>query len=237
MRVANKTTFDMMKFRLGQRSSELIDANKVIATGKRINRLSDDPIGLTQVISLKSSLQNIEQYNKNIDTGKTWLTGGETALSSTNDLVLTTRQLALNMANASVSASQRKDAVEQIDATLTQLMALGNTQVNGSYVFAGTRTDVKPFEFDDETNPTKVIYKGNEAPFNIKTSKDSRLAVGANGAAIFWEDSIDVDETNNKIDFMEYPMGAYPSKEITATIESGTYTREELAAAVENAMN
>lgn len=237
MRVANKTLYDSVRLQLGNLTESLEKSNEVVSTTKRINRLSDDPIGLTQVISLKSSLESIAQYNKNIDVGKSWLTGTETALSSANDLILTTRQLALNMANASVSASQRQDAVEQIDATLTQLLDLANTRVSGSYIFAGTRTDVKPFEFDDESNPTEVIYNGNQVPFSIKTSEDSRVAVGANGAAIFWEDSMVVDETNNKIDFIEYPMGAYPSREITATIESGTYSPDQLATAVENAMN
>jgi len=129
-----------MRLRLGNLTEELNKSNEIISTGKRINRLSDDPVGLSQVLVLKSSLSNIEQLEKNVDIGKTWLEGGETALTSVNDQILYVKNLCLQLTNASANATQRADAVEIIDGVLRQIVSLGNTEVNGASIFAGTKT-------------------------------------------------------------------------------------------------
>lgn len=227
MRVATKTIYDMMKFSLGQRSSELIEANNVIATGKRINRLSDDPIGLTQVLNLKSTISGLDQLDRNILAGRNWLTVSETALGSVEDLVSDTKILCVELANDSVNAQQRQDAVEQINGTLSQIVDIANTTINGQYIFGGTKTDLKPFVVDDEQNPTKVTYQGSEEAFKIKLGKDSTLPVGISGLDIFWENTVTIDATNNKIDFKEN-LGEN-AQDLTATIADGEYSASELA--------
>ncbi len=203
MRVPNITLYNTMKLRLGDLTEQLKNINEVVTTGKQINKLSDDPIGLSQVLDLKSSLSNIGQLEKNIDVGKTWLTGGESALSSVNEQILYVKNMGLQLVNASTNTSQRKDAVEIVDGVLRQLLTLANTKVNGSSIFSGIKTEISPFYFDDEDNPTKVLYQGNDIPFEIKSDSTGNLAVGRNGETVFWEDYLKVDETNNRIDFIE----------------------------------
>jgi len=237
MRVANKTIYDMIKFRLGNVTEELQRANEVVATGKRINSLSDDPVGLTQCLNIRSSLANLEQLDKNISTARTWLNAGETALDSINDLISDTKVLCLQMANDSINATDRAEAAELVDGYLRQILSLANTQVNGQYIFAGTKTDTKPFAFDDEANPTKVSYSGNNSRFTVKIGKDATVAVGRNGEEVFWDESVTIDETNNMIDFEEiWPAGPVGDVVLSATIPSGKYTPDQLATAVQSAM-
>ena len=58
---------DLVKFNLANITEALSQANLVVATEKRINSLSDDPVGLTQVLNIKSSLDGIEQLGRNIN--------------------------------------------------------------------------------------------------------------------------------------------------------------------------
>lgn len=238
MRVASKNIYDTMMFRLGSLTTSLKKANEVVTTGNRVNRLSDDPIGSTKIVSLRSSIENFDQIQKNIDTGRTWLNASETALSTTRDLISEAKLRTLQLANASTNEAQRKDAVTHIDSILRKLVDLGNTEINGSYIFAGTDNKVRPFEFDDTVNPTEVIYNGDSNSFAVKTGKISSLAISRDGEAVFWDDEITIDSTNNKIDFIEHSTSyAYPSAELSATVDSGSYTPAELAVAVRNAMN
>ena len=154
MRVATKTIYDMVKFNLANITEDLYKANKVVASTKRINSLSDDPVALTQSLSIRSSLSNLAQLEKNISTGRSWLNAGETALVSINGLISDAKILCLQMANASVNDIQRADAAELIDGILRQIIPLGNTEINGQHIFAGTKTDIKPFTLDDETTAT-----------------------------------------------------------------------------------
>jgi flagellar hook-associated protein 3 len=231
MRVAFNTLYDSTRYRLGQLTGDLNKANQVVVTGKRINTLSDDPVGLSQVLKIKSNLSNLNQLQRNIDTGRTWLDAGETALDSVKGLISDAKILSLAMSNDTVSASDRADAAGQIDGILDQILELANSRVNGQYIFSGTKTDIKPFEFDDPENPTEVDYFGNENPFSIKIGKDATVEAGHTGD-VFLESCIAVDETNNKIDFSE-DAGV---TELTATINGGNYTADQLADEIESAM-
>jgi len=193
MRVANKTIYDSLAYRLEQRTSELNSANTVVTTGKRINSLSDDPIGFAKVLDLKSAISNLNQLDKNISTGQSWLTTEETALSSVKELIGDSKILALSMQNDTVNAQQRFDAAGQINGIIIQLVDLANTQANGQYVFSGTKTGLPAFVMDDETNPTQVSYQGNDNPFTIKMAEASNIAVGRVGEIDFCEDYVTVD--------------------------------------------
>ena len=75
MRVPNLSLYNDARYRLGGLTSDLQAANEVMATQKRINRASDDPIGLSQVLGLNTTLGNLEQIEKNVNMGISWLKG------------------------------------------------------------------------------------------------------------------------------------------------------------------
>jgi len=136
------------------------------------------------------------------------------------------------MSNGSMTDSERKDAAAQIDGTLRQILELANTKVNGQSIFAGTKTDIRPFVFDSKENPAEVSYLGNESGFKVKTGKETDMVVGHNGESVFFDSYVRIDETNNHLDF-SVDNGL---TQLTATLQSGRYTPEELAAEVERAM-
>jgi len=191
MRVTNQSTYEAIKYHLAQRADDLVKANEIVASGKRINKLSDDPVGLVQVLSLRESLSNIEQMGRNVSTARSWLDGGETALGSVKELVTDMKTLAIQMANGTLGASERAGAAAQVEDALEEIVSLANTQVNGQYVFAGTKTDTKPFEIvrDGSGNPTGVTYSGNNTPFTVKIGKNTTLEAGHDGEAVFGDGS------------------------------------------------
>lgn len=240
MRVATSMLYNSSQYNLGTLTSDLKTANDVVSTQKRINTLSDDPSGLISVLDLTASISSVEQMSSNIEMGKTWLDSVESALNSVSDLISDANLLCSQSINGSMNTSQRADAVEQVDAIIDQMLMLANTQVGGRYVFSGSMTDTQPFALETDTDgtPLTVTYQGDDNPFVIKTGQDSQLEVGRNGSVVFEDSVITVDETNNKIDFREYSPNGYllPTNELTATIPSGSYTPDELAQAIENAM-
>ncbi|MBF0113180.1 MAG: hypothetical protein HQK74_10675, partial [Desulfamplus sp.] len=55
MRVPTISKYSTATYQLGVITSNLKDANDVMSTQKKMNTLSDDPIGMTQVLDLKES--------------------------------------------------------------------------------------------------------------------------------------------------------------------------------------
>ena len=178
MRVANKTIYDTIKFNLANITAQLNEANKTVASGKRITALSDDPAGLTQVLNIRSTLLNIEQLERNITFGKSWLTASESALSSVQNLISDARALCVEMATATKGAAERASAAKTIQNSIDEILSLANTEVNGRYIFAGTNTSTAPFNEDGS-------YNGNNNPFTIKTGRNATVTVGNDGEAVF----------------------------------------------------
>ncbi|ACN16753.1 putative flagellin [Desulforapulum autotrophicum HRM2] len=238
MRVPNISIYSSATYRLGTITSNLQDANEVVSTQKRINSMSDDPIGLSQVMGMNTNLKGLEQFNRNIDMGKTWLDTGEAALTSTNDSLLELKISIQQLSSAAAGTDQRAAMADNVDNIIKQLVDIGNSQVLDNYIFSGSKISEKPLTFDNELNPTAVVYNGDSNPFSIKTGETSTLEVGRNGAKIFWEDKITIDGSNNSLDFREFsPDYLQAGNELTAVVADGTYTKEELAEAIETAMD
>jgi len=178
MRVANKSVFEAVKYQLASISKEMNDANLVIATGKRINELSDDPVGIAQGLTIKTALANIEQLERNVSLGKSWLVASESALSQAQDVVSDLKALSVQMATDTTNPAQRISAAKTVQNMLDEIVALANTEVSGRYIFGGTRTDTTPFSPDG-------IYNGNNDAFTIKSDKNATMAVGSDGSTVF----------------------------------------------------
>lgn len=238
MRVPNINTYYSATYRLGNLTENLKNANEVMSTQKRINEISDDPLGLSQVLSLKNSIGNLKQIERNVVMGKSWLEGVENALDSVNNLILDAKSEASRLSNDSTTADERHDALERMNNIIEQIVSLGNTQVNGSYVFGGTDVDVIPFEYDTTSEPNKVVYSGNGIPFEIRTDANSGVQVGRDGKKTFWDTIVDINATNNTIVFREDNGHGSASQRVMETkIPDGTYTKEKLAIVVRNALN
>ena len=178
MRVANRYIFESVKYNLGSISEELSKANEIATTGKRINNLSDDPVGLTQSLTIQSDLAGIAQMGRNIDFGNSWLNASESALTSVETILSDTKALCVQMASGTIGADQRSAAAETVQNNLEEIVSLANTNVAGNYIFSGTKTDTIPF--DQFGN-----YDGDSNAFAIKISKNSTIEIGSAGDAVF----------------------------------------------------
>lgn len=178
MRVANKSVFDASKYQLASIAEELNNANLIVTTGKRINTLSDDPVGVTQGLNIKSALANIEQLERNISLGNLWLAASESAMSQAQGIVSEVKALSVQMASATTDASKRSSAAQIVQNMLAEIVSLANTDVSGRYIFGGTKTDTAPFSQDG-------TYSGNSDAFTIKSGKNATIEVGSDGSAAF----------------------------------------------------
>jgi len=115
---------------------------------------------------------------------------------------------------------------------LEEIVSLADTEVSGRYIFAGSETNTAPFTLANND----VTYSGDDNAFSVKIDRDATVEVGSDGEDVFWDETVTIDATNNKIDFIEYSGGS-SSGELTATIQNGSYTHDQLATAIKNAMN
>jgi len=181
MRVSTRLLSQGLQGRLQKLSEDLKNINEKIASGKMINRPSDNPIAVVDSMTLKTSLSQIEQYQRNIQNGTSWLNLRESALTEMNDLVTRAREISIQMANDTQSAGTRASAAVEVGELLDQAIALGNTESGGNYIFAGYRTKTTPFSKTVVGGIETAQYNGDTNDFQLQIGKGETLVVGRNG--------------------------------------------------------
>lgn len=145
MRVTENMKFNTAIASLGSVQGQYNSLLEKMASQKRINRISDDPLGMTMLLNYRQGQAEIEQYQKNIDNSNGWLGMTETKLTSARDLLVQAKELALTQGTDTASVETRRIAADNVQQLKEEMLALANSSYGGRYLFAGSRTDVTPF--------------------------------------------------------------------------------------------
>lgn len=116
-----------------------------LATGRKINKPSDDPVGISFAMRYRSDLTANEQYQQNVSSSISWLEYTDSMLGQANSVFQRVRELSVQGANGS-NPQLAADAIRaEIVQLKEQLVKIGNSEFNGKYVFNGQITDKAPY--------------------------------------------------------------------------------------------
>ena len=187
MRVTNNMMTDSLVRYLTAQNETLYERQTIIASQKRINKPSDDPIGTGKIMDYRQTLSSIEQYQTNIQTGKTRLEVTETDLDLVNDLLELTKSIAET--EALQTAESRQLAAEEVKSLFDQVLDLTNSELNGNYLFSGYQTKTAPFSRDDTLATTfdqyTVTYNGDDGDARFIVAHSTEIAIDADGRPLF----------------------------------------------------
>jgi len=130
--------------------SRLSTYSEQMSSLRKINRPSDDPIGISYSLRYRSDRAANEQYQANLDSAQSLLEFTDTMLGQLGEVIHRIRELTLqgaNSTNPDVSLQSIKNEISQLN---DHLVMIGNSSFNGKYIFNGQLTNVKPYS---ETNP------------------------------------------------------------------------------------
>jgi flagellar hook-associated protein 3 FlgL len=188
--ICRSVTGNLNRLRAG-----LQELNQQVASGKRLVRPSDDPVGAVSAQEVRAKLAAMDQLKRNADSWQGWLRSTENAITSAQSIVSRAREVAVQMSNATNSASQRTMAAEEVNNLLEEMINLGNTQFQGRYVFAGYRDDSDAFEVTRVNGEiTAVTYAGDDGHHEMKVGAGSRLESSLTGEEVF-QGSADLFDT------------------------------------------
>ena len=178
MRVTNKMIVDSTINNLLKNSERLQDLLISASSGKRINNPSDDPIGISRVLDCRTDLSSIEQYERNIAQGTTWLNQTESVLTEVYNLMLDAQEVAISQANATANQETRAASAEVIGNIYDQIVQLANTKSGNRYIFSGYSTSTAAFSSDG-------IYNGDTGEINVSTGENAKVKINLTGDNVF----------------------------------------------------
>jgi flagellar hook-associated protein 3 FlgL len=178
---------------LTAQNEALYERQTIIASQKRINRPSDDPIGMGKVLDYRQTLSSIEQYKTNIQSGQERLKITEITLELVDELLQGVRAIALTEAGGTTESRQL--TAGEVKNMFDQVLDLANSKLNGNYMFSGYQTQTAPFSRDD-TLPTtfeqfSVNYDGGVGDARFIVGHNSEITIDTDGRPLFQNPAVD----------------------------------------------
>lgn len=144
-------------------TENLFKAQQEIATGRRINRPSDDPAGIRDALLLRTGVKQANQFIRNIDNNRIFIQAGDSSLGSINLNLIRAKELAVSELGGASTAETRSFAASELGQIISQVFETANTKVKNQYIFSGTNFRIQPFS----SVTSGAVYLGNSESFKV----------------------------------------------------------------------
>ena len=161
-----------------------------LASGRKLNSISDDPAAVADLVVMRSQVSEAEQFIKNVSSVRGSLQIADSTLNSVVAALNRAMSLAIQGANGTLSAANRQALAVEVRGIQQQLLSLANTSYQGNYVFAGTAVTTHPFVMDPASS--SVAYQGNAGTNTVQIGEGQYTPAGLPGSQIFNQTGSDV---------------------------------------------
>jgi flagellar hook-associated protein 3 FlgL len=181
-------------------NSRYADASSRALTGRRVDLPSSDPAAAAELVRNRAAQERNEVGKQAASFARADLESAEGALAEAGDVFQRAHELAMQGANGSLGADQRRDLAIEVGHLKVQLVALANTKGTNGYLFGGTQVSTVPFAdsgaFAGDDNQ-RLVDLGMGAPMAASVS-GARAFTASGGRDVFADlDALQTALTNN----------------------------------------
>ena len=163
---------------LGVSQGSLNTSIQRLSSGLRINSAKDDAAGLAISERFTSQIRGLNQAVRNANDGISLAQTAEGAMKASGDILQRVRELAVQSANASNSASDRQALQQEVSQLASELDRISQTtEFNGAKLLDGS-FGTQQFQVGANANQTIVA-----ATANLRTNTYGNNQVSGTGAA------------------------------------------------------
>jgi len=166
-----------------QSEQNMNTATEQLASGRSVNRLSDDPAAAAALVGNHNSTGQDDQFLRNVSSLQARFQVADSTLS--NVVTVLTRAVAIGTegANGTLSAADRQAVAGEVQGLTSQLLSLANTTYQGTYIFSGTAVKTQPFALNTTTNA--VTYNGDANTTSVQFSNGNPISTSVPGSQLF----------------------------------------------------
>ena len=168
---------------MSKSQTDLAKVQEKVASGKELVRPSDGVDLALNISRLKSSIAKLDSYKDSLNAVNDRLRIEESYMTGTSDVLRQIKTLTIQGANASMSLSDKNVIATQIDELINELVNQANgADVNGNFLFAGTRVATRPYQLDDSG---VFRYQGDQVNTSVDFSSTRQTVIGRSGPDVF----------------------------------------------------
>jgi flagellar hook-associated protein 3 FlgL len=165
---------------LNANTNRMDDYQNQLSTGRRINKPSDDPVGVGFALRYRSELSANDQYQANSDSANSWLDYTDSTMGKANDVLQRVRELTVQASNGTNDQTAMDSINSEIKQLYSELVNIGNSDFNGKHIFNGQKTDIAPY-----TDANAATIDVDNASIQYEIGAGTRLPVNVTGDQVF----------------------------------------------------
>ncbi len=190
MRITNNMLINNMVNYIENNLTRMNRYQSQLATGKKIQVPSDDPVVAARALKLRTDVAEIEQYKRNVKDAQSWMDMTEDALAKIGDVLQNVRVLTVDGSNGTKTPEDMQKISVEVKQLREQLIQIGNSTYAGRYIFSGFQTDrplldknTGEFLIDVDTTVENIMYEiGIGDDININVTGGDLFASGGDAA-------------------------------------------------------
>ena len=191
MRATQTTTYRSLQSFLDRTSDKLASLQLQAATGKRMNRPSDDPTAISPVLSARTQIKSSDRYIETIASGLDRIDNSDGYLDDIENTLVRMKEINIATINGSLSDADMTTFADEVHQLRASLIDSANAQVDGKYMYGGFAEKTEPFTLNpaydpdlyDEANPATypVLYHGDSGQVDYEIAPNELIKVNALG--------------------------------------------------------
>ncbi len=190
LRISTAALHDLAIASMLRQQAALARTQNQIATGRRVQTPSDDPVAAAQLYELSRTQAQLEQFGSNAGVARGRLQLEEQALADTGNVLQRVRELIVQANNATLSDGDRHSVATELRARVGELQSIANRRdSNDEYLFAGYATRTQPFARDASG---QMAYGGDAGVRELQVDATQFIADADPGSGVY----MDVPEGN-----------------------------------------
>lgn len=169
---------------MNSQQAKLANLLQQLSSGLKINTPADDPAAAAKVLDLNMSIDQTNQYQKNIATAQGRLNIEGSALTSATSILNRAQELTTQAMNPTMNSSDMLSIKTEVDQLMQQMAGVANTKnANGEYIFSGGQALAPSFIQDPITGT--YGYQGGTQQRVLQISQNRQISDSDLGGNVF----------------------------------------------------
>ena len=173
-RISTAARFNLLTSDIQKNEANFNRITAQLASGKKVNNITDDPIAAVNIINTNRQLGQIETFNNNIGMGMSQIQTMDDLLDLAGGYLSQAWDKAVQANNGTYGIPSLEALKVEIDEIAKTVVDLANTEFNDSFVFGGANSKLTPYTMDENGD---ITYHGT--PYsNPEHEKRTEVADG-----------------------------------------------------------
>ena len=206
---------------LGVSNSQLAGNIEKLSSGQRINKAGDDASGLAVSEKMRSQIRGLNQAERNIQNGVSFIQTTEGYLSETTDILQRIRELAVQSANGIYTDEDRmqiqvevSQLVAEVDRIASQAQFNGMNMLTGAFARDSAAGRVMQFQIGANVDQNEQVFIGTMTAQALGLTgtqgSDERISISAPDAANMTIATL--DNAIKSVNRQRADLGAYQNR-------------------------